>query len=344
MGERYWSFKRYYADLEVPESATQGDVKKAFRRLALKWHPDKNTGNEAEATEKFKAIAEAFEVLGSTYNRRRYDDHIRTHGHQQQPSSNPTGSNDNSGGNHQASDAHTASSDPFHDDFHAEMQRAHSHFTFDQAEKIFRDFFGDDVPFSSDHSTFASSSPGQGQSAKSSRTYNKAGGASASTSVASVSPIVSTSTATSHSSDNLGRVINIKITRITRADGTVEEQKELSFDDSVAASVPLDHHAAHEAALLQHHQSAANAVPHLSSTTSSSSSTSGSPPAVAAISQGIRVELHGLTTTTLNGSVGMCGALNLNGRWTVTLADGRQIALKPDNIRPSNAAEKLRIY
>jgi len=55
--------KDYYATLGVEKSATIEDIKKAYRRLALKWHPDKNLDNP-EASEKFKEITEAYEVLG----------------------------------------------------------------------------------------------------------------------------------------------------------------------------------------------------------------------------------------------------------------------------------------
>lgn len=52
--------KNYYEILELEENATQDDIKKAYRRLAIKWHPDKNS--EPQAQEKFKEIAEAYEV------------------------------------------------------------------------------------------------------------------------------------------------------------------------------------------------------------------------------------------------------------------------------------------
>lgn len=53
----------YYKVLELNRSASQADIKKAYRRLALKWHPDKNPDNQDEATKKFKEISEAYEVL-----------------------------------------------------------------------------------------------------------------------------------------------------------------------------------------------------------------------------------------------------------------------------------------
>lgn len=61
-----------YAVLEIDRNATAAQIKKAYRRLALKWHPDKN-GNDTESNEKFKAISAAYDVLGDTQRRKQYD-------------------------------------------------------------------------------------------------------------------------------------------------------------------------------------------------------------------------------------------------------------------------------
>lgn len=60
----------YYKILEVNRSASVSDIKKAYRRLALKWHPDKNPDNQDEATKKFKEISEAYEVLSDEKKRK----------------------------------------------------------------------------------------------------------------------------------------------------------------------------------------------------------------------------------------------------------------------------------
>jgi len=65
--------KDYYSLLDVPARATSEEVKSAFRRMALKYHPDRNPGNEGEAEVKFKEINEAYGVLGNVERRRDYD-------------------------------------------------------------------------------------------------------------------------------------------------------------------------------------------------------------------------------------------------------------------------------
>jgi curved DNA-binding protein CbpA len=63
----------FYEILEVPKNATTDDIKKAYKKLAMKWHPDKNPNNVKEAEEKFKIIAEAYAILSDPEKRRKYD-------------------------------------------------------------------------------------------------------------------------------------------------------------------------------------------------------------------------------------------------------------------------------
>jgi molecular chaperone DnaJ len=62
----------YYEVLGVDKNASAGDIKRAYRRMAMKYHPDKNPG-DSEAEVKFKECAEAYEVLSDPEKRRRYD-------------------------------------------------------------------------------------------------------------------------------------------------------------------------------------------------------------------------------------------------------------------------------
>lgn len=63
--------KDYYKTLGIQKGATDEDIKKAYRKLALKFHPDKNKAAGAE--EKFKEVAEAYEVLSDKKKRDVYD-------------------------------------------------------------------------------------------------------------------------------------------------------------------------------------------------------------------------------------------------------------------------------
>ncbi len=63
--------KDYYQILGVSKNASKDDLKKAYRKLALKWHPDKNDSKEAE--KKFKQINEAYEILSDPEKRKMYD-------------------------------------------------------------------------------------------------------------------------------------------------------------------------------------------------------------------------------------------------------------------------------
>src|SRR5699024_8910652 len=62
----------YYSVLGVDKGASKNEIKKAYRKKAIKFHPDKNPGDK-EAEQKFKKAAEAYEILGNPDKRARYD-------------------------------------------------------------------------------------------------------------------------------------------------------------------------------------------------------------------------------------------------------------------------------
>ena len=64
---------KLYACLEIAPGATDEDIKKAYRKLALKYHPDKNPDNQEEAKAKFQQISHAYSILGDSEKRHNYD-------------------------------------------------------------------------------------------------------------------------------------------------------------------------------------------------------------------------------------------------------------------------------
>ncbi|XP_060052843.1 dnaJ homolog subfamily B member 6 isoform X2 [Erinaceus europaeus] len=112
----------YYEVLGVQRHASAEDIKKAYRKLALRWHPDKNPENKEEAERKFKQVAEAYEVLSDAKKRDIYDKYGKD------------GLNSGGGG---GGGSHFDS--PFEFGF-----------TFRNPDDVFREFFGGRDPFSFD--------------------------------------------------------------------------------------------------------------------------------------------------------------------------------------------------
>jgi DnaJ family protein A protein 5 len=65
----------HYEVMELERSAAIADVKKQYKKLALKWHPDRNHGEEEKATQNFKEISASYAVLSDPNERKWYDDH-----------------------------------------------------------------------------------------------------------------------------------------------------------------------------------------------------------------------------------------------------------------------------
>ncbi|XP_045070101.1 LOW QUALITY PROTEIN: dnaJ homolog subfamily B member 2-like [Coregonus clupeaformis] len=117
----------YYDILGVSRNASPEDIKKAYRKQALRWHPDKNPDNKEEAEGKFKELAEAYEVLSDRSKREVYD----TFGEDRMP-------------NNAGSSRH-----PAPEDFPGFT------FTFRSPEEVFREFFGGQDPFANFFDDFA---------------------------------------------------------------------------------------------------------------------------------------------------------------------------------------------
>eukprot|EP01084_Bolivina_argentea_P236014 396974_1 len=67
------SNKDYYTILGIKKNATPQEIKKAYRKLAMKWHPDRNLNNKTKAESKFKEIGQAYSILSDETKRKNYD-------------------------------------------------------------------------------------------------------------------------------------------------------------------------------------------------------------------------------------------------------------------------------
>ena len=99
----------YYKILGVSKTATDAEIKKAYRKAALKYHPDKNPNDKENAAKKFKLIGEAYQVLSNADERAAYDRYGKA------------GVNNNSGG--------------------GSGMGHYTEFSHEQADELFRQFF-----------------------------------------------------------------------------------------------------------------------------------------------------------------------------------------------------------
>ena len=124
--------KDYYVVLGCDKKATADELKKAYRKLALKWHPDRCPPDKKDAAQKkFQEVGEAFEVLSDPEKRAVYDQ-VGFDGQQSDAgvsSGGQTGFSGAPAGQHQGPGANV-------------------HFTHSNPEDIFRSFFGTSDPFS----------------------------------------------------------------------------------------------------------------------------------------------------------------------------------------------------
>jgi len=162
----------YYSILGLEKTAAKDDVKKAYKKLAKKWHPDKNPNNQEEATRKFKEVSEAYQVLVDDSKRRTYDregkDGLNPGGAKRRSSNRgPTDNNFNfprpGDFNYQDTDNVRKQHQDFSDlgsrrsRFKNNRRNAepafsgtafdHSTFMFRDPDEVFKDFFGGSDPF-----------------------------------------------------------------------------------------------------------------------------------------------------------------------------------------------------
>lgn len=123
--------KDFYATLGVSKSASEVELKKAYKKLALKWHPDKNPNDREGAEEKFKEIGEAFAILSDPEKRKIYD-----YGGEEALSGAPPGPSDDGGP--------TSAGGPGGVKFHFSGGRNGQQIN---PEDIFAQFFGTRDPF-----------------------------------------------------------------------------------------------------------------------------------------------------------------------------------------------------
>jgi len=211
--------KCYYEVLGVAKDATLKDIKKAYRKLALKWHPDKNKGNELDAQEIFKQISEAYSVLSDKKKRAQYD--------------NPNQGFDFGGfefTNAEDIFKQFFGGDPFSSGMFMDpfSQRSQG------SRQPIDPFGGMGMGIFGGSGGFGNMNPGFGGDFFSS-SFSSSNGFSSSTGYSSSSGggggIVSQSKSTQTMTDNQGRVIVKTTTRIQKSDGSVQETTEEKIMD-----------------------------------------------------------------------------------------------------------------
>jgi len=118
----------YYSILEVTPNASINDIKKSYRKLALKWHPDKNPDNQEQANRMFKEISEAYEVLSDDKKRKIYNQYGKD---------GLINGGSGNGGRRRSNQRHPGHFDPFGQDFGPGFFS----FSFRDPEDVFKEFF-----------------------------------------------------------------------------------------------------------------------------------------------------------------------------------------------------------
>ncbi|XP_025199083.1 dnaJ homolog subfamily B member 6-like isoform X2 [Melanaphis sacchari] len=118
----------YYSVLEVTPNASLSDIKKSYRRLALKWHPDKNPENQEQANRMFKEISEAYEVLSDDKKRKIYNQYGKD---------GLINGGSGNGGRRRSNQRNPGFFDPFGQDFGPGFFS----FSFRDPEDVFKEFF-----------------------------------------------------------------------------------------------------------------------------------------------------------------------------------------------------------